>query len=127
MKSIIGLWQKAKKAVSSFEFWPKDNLAKAAVYTLLVADLFDVISTIVVLSLVATAHETNPFMVDSYGNFIIWKAIKAKSLGFCYAGLFGYGIQRSTGFKWAFSLPFLFLAATAGYAALGNFLIYVSK
>jgi hypothetical protein len=127
MKSIIGLLSKAKKTVSSFGFWPKDNLAKAAVYTLLAADILDIISTVVVISLVTSAHETNPFMVDSVGSFLVWKAIKVKALWMCWAGLLGYGFQRSTGFKWAYSLPFLYLAASASVAAFNNFLIYVSK
>lgn len=66
-------------------------------------------------------------MVDSFGNFLLWQAMKVKFVGFCYAGLLGYGFKRSTGAKWAFSLPFLYFATTAGYAALGNILIYMGN
>lgn len=125
VKSAPSLLQRGLKLFN--RLWPKDDLAKAAFYTLLASDAVDIISTIFVISLVASAHETNPFMVDSLGNFLVWKAIKVKALGFCWAGLFGYGIQRSTGFKWAFALPFLYFASTSSLAAMNNFLIYVSK
>lgn len=127
MKSIIGLLSKAKKKVSSLEFWPKANIFKWAMGALILCDLFDLATTVLTLSTVITAHETNPFMVNTVGNFLIWKAIKVKTCGFLFAGGLGYLFYKGTGDKRAFAVPPLYLATTAGFAGLNNLIIFLGR